>query len=422
MNERRGLLGSALRPGHPDLLDLPWELPLSAWSGATSRLETLPIGLSRHPVVFVSYDGTLYALKELPPGAAEREYSLLREMTTLKLPVVEPVGHVEVGSHQGEASVLVTRYLDRSLPYWMLFQSGRLARYREHLIDAMAILLVQLHLAGVFWGDCSLNNTLFRRDAGALQAYMVDAETSEIRAELADGMREHDLELSEENVCGALLDLAAQGLLDEGFPVYETGAYLRQRYDELWQEIQREEELERDESYRIQERIRGLNALGFSVDEVDLRAAEGGANLRFRVLVADRNFHRSQLASLTGIDAEERQAQQMLNEIHELKARLNHERNRSVALSAAAFVWLEQTFRPISEQLAPLATADANVIEIYCELLEHKWYLSEQARLDVGHQRALEDYLAAREQTRASVGEALCATPPRATAPSEPSA
>lgn len=53
--------------------------------------------------------------------------------------------------------------------------SSSLERYRDHLLDAISGLLVQLHLAGTFWGDCSLSNTLFRRDAGALQAYLVDA-------------------------------------------------------------------------------------------------------------------------------------------------------------------------------------------------------------------------------------------------------
>jgi hypothetical protein len=410
-----GLLASSLRPGHPDLLDLPWQLSLDRWdAAATPRFERLPSGLSRHPVVFVNYEGAIYALKQLTAGHAEREYTLLREMLGRKLPAVTPVGHVRVrhgeGDGHAETSVLVTRFLDRSLPYVTLFQRGQLARYREHLLDAMAILLVQLHLAGVFWGDCSLDNALFRRDAGALQAYLVDAETSEAHPSLSDGQRDHDLTISEENICGALLDLIAQGLLDKTFPVYETGAYLRSRYETLWHEIQHEERLGRDEGYRVQERIRGLNQLGFSVDEVTLAAAEGGQQLRLRVLVADRNFHRNQLATLTGIDAEENQARLMLNEIHELKARLSATRDRSVPLSAAAFVWQEQVFEPLTSELSEPADlpeplgSDGDLVERYCELLEHKWYLSEVARRDVGHQRALEDYLgrAAKDDSDAS--------------------
>ena len=42
--------------------------------------------------------------------------------------------------------------------------------------NAFAGLLVELHLAGLYWGDCSLSNILWRRDAGAMMAYLVDAE------------------------------------------------------------------------------------------------------------------------------------------------------------------------------------------------------------------------------------------------------
>ena len=169
-----GIQTSALRPGHPDFLDLPWHLSIVEWEGVCPRLERMPVGLSRHPVVFVNYGGRLYACKELPPDIATKEYDLLRRMEELRLPVVTPVGYVQVRHHNGEAGVLITRYLDYSLPYHYLFKQPDLARYRDHLIDALAGLLVQLHLAGVYWGDCSLSNTLYRRDAGALQAYLVD--------------------------------------------------------------------------------------------------------------------------------------------------------------------------------------------------------------------------------------------------------
>jgi hypothetical protein len=171
----------SIRHGYPDFLDLPWGLPLTQWIGNTSRLEEVPRGLSRHPVVFVNYSGNLFALKELPLDLAETEYNLLVKMEGLRIPAVVPVGHLVTQTVQGPGSVLITRYLDRSLPYRSLFMSASLIRYREHLLDAITGLMVQIHLAGVFWGDCSLSNTLFRRDAGALRAYLVDAETAEIK-------------------------------------------------------------------------------------------------------------------------------------------------------------------------------------------------------------------------------------------------
>lgn len=382
-----------IRPGSPDFLALPWGLPLTEWHGNSPYLVDMPHGLSRHPVIFLNLDGGLFALKELPRGVAEKEYDLLDRIEDLHLPSVAPVGYALTQTSAGSASVLITRYLDRSLPYRSLFMQTHLSGYRQHLLDAMAGLLVQLHLAGVYWGDCSLSNTLFRRDAGALRAYMVDAETAEIYPSLEPTLRHHDLEIMEENVNGDLAELDAGQLLSGNIPVSDTGAYIRVRYQQLWEEINREITINPGEHYRIQERIRALNALGFSVGEVALAGAEGGQQLRLRVVVTDRNFHRDQLHGLTGLEAEEMQARQMMNEIQELKATLSQTHNRSTPLMQAAYYWLEKVYRPTIAQLRPLVDHGSDPLELYCQLLEHKWYLSESARRDVGHQAAAQDYL-----------------------------
>lgn len=385
----------SLRPGNPDFLDLPWGEPLSAWEGRCPRLEEVPRGLSRHPVVFVNYAGVIYALKELPPRLAEMEYNLLRQIEDLRLPVVTAVGHTQTETTQGKASVLITRYLDRSLPYRSLFMRGGLRHFREGLLDAMAGLMVQLNLTGVYWGDCSLSNVLFRRDAGALQAYLVDAETAEVHAPpLPPTLRHHDLEIMDENVTGELKDLAAAGEIPEGISIFDTGAYIKQRYQSLWEEITREEIISPAERYRIHERIRALNALGFSVGEVELQAAEDGERIRLRVVVTDRNFHREQLYGLTGIEAEEMQARKMMSEIQEIKATLAQRNNRSTPLSAAAYHWLEHLYQPVVAELEPLMDQYTSQAELYCQVLEHKWFLSEKERRDVGHQVALQDFLA----------------------------
>lgn len=345
-------------------------------------------------MVFVNYEGALYAIKELAPDAAVKEYDLLRRMEELRLPVVTVVGHARTETREGAASVLITRYLDHSLPYHVLFTRSGLTQYRTYLLDAVSSLLVQLHLAGVYWGDCSLSNTLFRRNAGALQAYLVDAETSEIRSSLSAPLRENELDIMEENVYGALSDLAAMNALPANYPLAEIGPYIRDRYRHLWDEITREETMAPGERYRIQERIRALNALGFSVDEVELRATATGEQLLMRAFVTDRNFHRDLLQNLTGLDVEDLQAQKMLNEIQELKATLSHRHNRSTPLSVAAYQWLNGTYQPTVKRLEARLGEDIDSAEVYCQVLEHKWYLSERARKDVGHRAAVDDYLA----------------------------
>jgi hypothetical protein len=396
VNGTTGILEAHLREGHPDFLDLPWDRPLAAWEGMCARLVQVQRGLSRHEVRFVGYGPAVYALKELPPRVAEREYLALRALEDRGQPAVRPVGHVRARPADPgaeESSVLVTRYLEGSVPYRTLFSQPGMERYRERLLDAMASLLVKLHLAGFYWGDCSLSNTLFLRDAGELQATLVDAETSEAHESLSDGQRRQDLMIMEENVSGELADVAAMVELPPPLATLDTAENIRQRYERLWDEVAREELLAPGERWRIHERIRALNELGFSVSEVELLAAGDGERLRMRTIVTDRDYHRRQLHSLTGIVAADRQAALMLNEIRELRATLQRERDRSVPMSVSAHHWAEERWRPTVERLADLVGSAGDAPELYCQLLEHKWYLSERARRDVGLERAIEDFL-----------------------------
>lgn len=390
-----GLQSLQVRPGHPDFLDLPWHLPLEDWPGQCPRLVQVQRGLSRHEVRFVSYGSAVYALKELPEPVAEHEYDLLTLLEERRMPAVTPVGRARVRHDAGSgAGVLVTRFLDGSLPYRTLFQNPGLRRYRERLLDAIAGLLVRLHLAGFYWGDCSLSNTLFRRDAGELKAYLVDAETSEHHETLGAGARRQDLMILEENVTGDLADLESFVELPGSLAAYETGQQIRERYDALWAEVTREETIARDEQWRIQERIRKLNQLGFSVGEIEMEATGEGDRLRMRAIVTDRDYHRHQFHGATGMLVEERQAEMMLNEIRELQATLAREANRSVPFSVAAFHWQREHWEPAIRALAPVLEAVADPAEAYCQVLEHKWFLSERAQRDVGREAALADYLA----------------------------
>ncbi len=109
--------------------------------------------------------------------------------------------------------------------------------------------------------------------------------------------------------------------------------------------------------------------------------------------VTDRNFHRDQLYGLTGLEAEEMQARKIMNEILEIKATLEQRNNRSTSLSVAAYHWLEHVYQPIIKVIQPLVDENNSPVELYCQVLEHKWFLSEKAHHDVGHRLAVEDYL-----------------------------
>jgi len=378
------------RTGHPDFLDLPWERPLDEWS--STRLVRVVRGIGRHVVRFVDYDGAVYALKELPDDVAHREYGLLRDLRTAEMPVVEVVGVVTRPDVDLDA-VLITRHLDYSLPFRTLFSGPGRPDLGDRLLDAGAELLVRLHLAGFFWGDCSLSNTLFRRDAGALSAYLVDAETGELHETLTDGQREYDLQIAEENLTGELEDVAAETGRALARAAEQTGADLVLRYRGLWDELVHDELFGQDERYRLHERLRRLNDLGFDVEELELRAADEGYRLRLHPRVVEPGHHRRRLLTLTGLHAQENQARRLLNDLADFRAHLVHEEGRPLPETIVAYRWLAEVFEPAIAGVPPELYGKREAAEIFHEILEHRWYLSQAAETDVGLDRAVVSYV-----------------------------
>jgi hypothetical protein len=381
-----------VRPGNPDFLDLPWREPLDEW--ASDRIVEVTRGIHRHVVRFVGYGERLYALKALPPRVARLEYRLLRELDDAVVPVVDAVGVVTkdpgADGHEPEA-VLITRHLDFSLPYRSLFTGPGVPDLRNSLLDALAELLVRIHLAGFFWGDCSLSNTLFRRDAGTLSAYLVDAETGELHPQLSPGQRAHDLQIAEENVAGELLDLeAGEAGLPSGLDPIETAAEVVRRYESLWSELTREDVFGPDETYRIDERLRRLNELGFDVEEVKLVGDAGGRSLRLNPQVVEPGHHRRRLHTLTGLYVQENQARRLLNDLATYRA--TGER-QGTPESVVAYRWLTECFEPSIAEIPVELRGKREPAELFHEILEHRWFLSEAARRDVGMPAAVASYI-----------------------------
>ena len=335
------------------------------------------------------------ALKEEPNRVAGSEFDVLRRLEAEGLPAVLAIGLAT--SVEGDAAILATEYLAYSIQYRRLLMRFPLGPgpYRDRLLDAMASLLVDLHRAGVFWGDCSLANTLFRRDGDRIQAYLVDAETSEIHPTLSDGQRTFDLDILVENVGFGLADLGAMQGRDDAFEdAVEAAETVRARYVALWDELHDVHELSPDDRHAVRARIRRLNELGFAVDEISLEPTPGGETVRLRVAVANRRFHARELERLTGLVALEGQARLLLNDIREHQAWLEHVKGRTVPMEEAAEIWLADVLEPSLRKLAPAIGPTRDPIQAYCDVLEQKWLLSEAAGADVGLDAALEAYLA----------------------------
>ena len=373
------------------LLTLPWADPLAEW--ADPRLvEIRQRGISRHVVRFVADSGELYALKSISERLARREYRLLRSLAELNVPAVEVVGIV-VDRGADEDAILVTRYLDYSATYRALFSSPRGGQPADRLLNALVELLARLHLSGFFWGDCSLSNALFRSDAGTLEAYLVDAETSEQHPQLTDGQRNWDLELAAERVFGELSDLQAGDLLPPEVDPFDIIEKLQRRYARLWDELTREEILRpEDQRYRIARRLRRLNDLGFDADEVELLSTPEGTRLRVRTKVAESGQQSRELFRETGIAADENQARRLRNDIASFRGYLEQQEGHPVSETVAAHRWLEEVYDPVVEAIPAGLRGRLSPPEIFHEILEHRWYLSEAAGTDVGTTAAARSY------------------------------
>ena len=372
------------------LLDLPWQLQLEEWP--EERLVEVERGIGRHVVRFVELNGVYYALKELPQRLALREYRLLGELDRQGVPAVEVVGIVSEREPDLPA-VLITRQLEFALPYRLILGRRMLPASESSIRAALAELLVRIHLVGLFWGDCSLSNALFRRDAGALSAYLVDAETSELHDRLSDGQRAHDLDIAEENLAGELADLTAELGREVAGDPFEFAEGVRRSYETLWDELTRDESFRVGEGGKLEQRLRRLNELGFDVDEVELVSSGDEVRLVLHSKVVEPGHHRRRLLHLTGLDAQENQARRLLNDLTRYKAWLERSGKAPVSEAAAAGRWLSEVFEPSIAAVPHELQAKRAAAEIFHELLEHRWFLSERAGKDVGIDAAIADYL-----------------------------
>lgn len=381
-----------VRSGHPDFLDLPWESPINSWP--PDVVVDLPAGVHRHPVVFVPYRSDIYAVKELTVALARHEFDVLRTLENVGARSAMPVGWVErpwLSPRDEGAGVIITRYVEFAFSYRELISSGGFGDRRTQMLDAFAVLLVELHVFGCFWGDCSLSNVLYRYDAGAIEAVMIDAETVELHDELTVGQRRHDLEIMIMNVAGGMADIAAEAGLDLDDADLSLGEDIAERYEQLWHELTHDEVIPSDERYRINERMSRLNSLGFDVEDYRLVPVPEGNRLRMKVTIGGRSYHSNKLRELTRIQASENQARQILSDLQYYEA--HNAADRPSLKAIAAIQWRVGVFEPLLERIRE-ASPSSDPIQGYCDFLHHRYLMSSEAGHDIGTDKAFAHWIA----------------------------
>lgn len=375
----------------PALLDLPWHLPLENWPA--ENIAALPKGLSRHTVRFAHLGNYVIAIKETLPDLAKREYELLKNLQKLEVPCVEPFAIIKNrADDQGEElpAVLITRHLKFSLPYRAMWSQGLRAETATRLVDALALLLVRLHIAGFFWGDVSLSNTLFRRDAGSFAAYLVDAETGQLYdGGLSNGQRENDLEIARINIAGELMDLVASGRAGPGVDPNATSERIVNKYSDLWKELTAAEVFNNDERWRITRRVERLNKLGFDIEELMIKTEENGKSVKIQPKVVDAGHHTRRLIRLTGLDVQENQARRLLNDLDAFRVKFGSGDDEEVL----AHRWLSEVFEPVVKAIPREYSGKLEPAEVFHEVLEHRWYLAENQQRGIPLTAAVNSYV-----------------------------
>jgi len=376
------------------LYDLPWSKLLEDWPedpGLTSMR-----GISRHVVRLVrtgDRDEDVFAVKETVEEFSTREYALLRELNSRGAPCVEPLavvtGRLDLRGNE-LPTALVTRYLAYSLPYRVILSGNVTPHEITTMANALALLLVKLHLLGFWWGDCSLSNALFRRDASEYSAYLVDAETGEFQTALTDGQREHDLEIALFNVAAELEDLAIAGVLHPGMDPIRASQGVISRYRRLWKSLKEPQTLDPKDRHAVERAMRSLQDLGFAVEEVEITMDGDKGALKFSPRLVAAGYHQQRLKDLLGLDAEELQAKRLLASFDRYRSR---EAESGLSTEVLARKWMTTVFDHVIEQVPAELRGRVEPAQMFHEILEHRWYLGEKAGRDLGLDFATQEYI-----------------------------
>ncbi len=377
------------------VIGLPWENPLEEWPEDPVLAEKR--GISRHVVRLVRSDeedpnSEIYAVKETVVEFAKREYKALTELKQLGAPSVEPVAVIEGRiDRNGEElpCAIATRFLPYSLPYRVVLSQSVSEHDINNMANALAYLLVQLHLLGFWWGDCSLSNTLFRRDAEGFAAYLVDAETGEFQSKLSDGQREHDLEIAFFNVAAELEDLQLSGVLYEGMDPIRASEAVQRRYRRLWSALKDPQRLDPNDRHAVERAMRQLHDLGFAVEEVQVSLDNETHMLSFQPRLVAAGYHSAKIKNRFGLDAQELQAKRILASFDRWYARQPQKSSKD----EMAKEWMDTVFLPVLNMIPEELRGRVEKAQMFHEILENRWYMTEKAGYDVGLEAAAKAYV-----------------------------
>ncbi len=384
---------------------LPWHLPMEEWLSQGVQVLNIRRGESRHPVVFVEREGIRYAIKETTPRMAEREIRNFHEIERRGIPSLSPIGTVvspappipfdvpQLGGItqyvSGDRGYTVTRLAPRVVPHVLLYRLPFTKRTKRRLLSAVAVLMIELHEHGVYWGDPSLANALLRIDGRSILAIMADAETSELfPGPISEGLREQDLAMFGESLAWQAEDLrTARGLPEETQVLDdEDFRYFEQRYRALRREHARVTTTPNFTTlYQVQQFLRTLNNWS-----VSLLGTTGQALQQFRTVLP--RWHQRRIYELLHITIPRIYARRFYDMILGHQAIMSQQEGREVGIEEAAHDWYTRYHLPTILQLRQILTSGQDAMQAYFAVMLHKWNMSRKAGYEVPIDEAILDW------------------------------
>jgi hypothetical protein len=95
------------------------------------------------------------------------------------------------------------------------------------------------------------------------------------------------------------------------------------------------------------------------------------------------------LRDLTGLNAEELQAKRLLASFDRYNAREN---KLGLSIHEMAKKWISEVFEPVISRVPEEMRGRVERAQMFHEILENRWYLSEKAGYDVGLEEATDNY------------------------------
>ena len=389
------------------LENLPWHIPMDEWPEYGVIPLTIRRGESRHPVIFVESEGTRYAIKETTPHMAEREIKNLREIENRGIPVLSAVGTVTVASPpllldthgpgglpqytSGDRGYTVTRLTPRAIPHSLLFRLPFARRTKRRLLGAVAVLLVELHEHGVYWGDPSLANVLIRIDGRRILAIMADAETAELFPEpVSEGLREQDIASFGESLIWQAEDLRRERDLPEDETLVDERDF--QYFERRYLGLRREHALVASSPsfstlYQVNRFLEGLNRLGYT-----LLNTTGRTLKELEFVTALPGWYSRRIHELLGITVPRIYARRFYNMILSHQAIMSKNENRYVSIEEAAHHWYYNYHLPTILLLRTHLTSEQDPMQAYFSIMRHKWQLSRKAGYEIPLDEAVVDW------------------------------